>query len=328
MKDIANELNVSTVTVSKALSDRDGVSEELRQKVKQKAEEMGYRYNSLAKGMKEGVSYNIGVVVAERFFSDSAFYYKLYQRVVMEFAKMNYSCILEIIPYSTEKACVMPNMLTNNKVDGVIILGQLDKKYIDTIASAKVPYLFLDFYNDNYVDDSIVSDSVYGTYVLTNYLIENGHKKIAFVGEIMATSSILDRYLGYYKSLIENGLELRKDWIIKDRDEVGNFIDLQLPEDMPEAFVCNCDEIAYLLIEKLKGLGYKVPEDISVVGFDDYIFATFSKPQITTFCVSMDIMGETAADALVRKIKDENYKIGRKVISGDIVIRDSVKLKE
>jgi len=325
MKNIANELNVSTVTVSKALSNKDGVSEVLRDKIKKKAEEMGYRYNSLAKGMREGLSYNVGVIISEKYFSDNAFYHKLYQCLVIEFAKMSYSCILELISLSSERNLDMPNILANNKVDGLIVLGQLNNDYIDSIAKAKVPYLFLDFYNNNYVDDSIVSDSVYGTYILTNYLIEQGHRRIAFVGEILATSSILDRYLGYYKSLLENGIEFRKDWVIKDRDENGTLMDVELPKDMPDAFVCNCDEVAYLLIEQLKREGYKVPDDVSVVGFDDYIFASLSNPQITTFCISMDTMGEMAADALVRKIKDENYKIGRKVISGDIVIRDSVK---
>jgi len=325
MKDIANELNVSTVTVSKALANKDGVSDELREKIKKKAEDMGYRYNTLAKGMKEGLSYNIGVIISEKYFSDNAFYHKLYQCLVIEFAKMNYSCILEIVSLSSERNLDMPNILINNKVDGFIILGQLSNDYIDSISKVEVPYLFLDFYNNNYIDDSIVSDSVYGTYILTNYLIEQGHKNIAFVGEIMATSSILDRYLGYYKSLIENGITFKKEWIIKDRDENGTLMDVELPSNMPDAFVCNCDEVAYLLIKQLKREGYKVPEDVSVVGFDDYIFATLSNPQITTFCISMDTMGEMAADAIVRKINDEDYKIGRKVISGDIVIRDSVK---
>ena len=97
MRDIANELQVSTVTVSKALSDREGVSDEVRGRIKQKAEEMGYRYHSLAKSMKEGISYNVGVVVAERFFSDNAFYSNLYQRLVIELGKADYSCILEIL---------------------------------------------------------------------------------------------------------------------------------------------------------------------------------------------------------------------------------------
>lgn len=327
MRDIANELQVSTVTVSKALSDREGVSEEVRNRIKQKAEEMGYRYHSLAKSMKEGMSYNVGVVVAERFFSDNAFYSNLYQSLVIELGKANYSCILEILSYGDEKSDILPKMVSGNKIDGLIVLGQLKKHYINVLRQEDIPYIFLDFYDEHFAIDTVVSDSVYGSYILTNYLLENGHQKIGFVGDVTATSSILDRYLGYYKALLQQGIPLNEAWIIKDRDENGKFIQLELPEEMPEAFVCNCDEIAYHLIEQLKMAGYRVPEDISVVGFDDYIYASLCSPQLTTFRISQEMMAETAVDALARKMRDGSYHAGRKVISGNIVIRDSVQKK-
>lgn len=325
MRDIANELQVSTVTVSKALSDREGVSEEVRNRIKQKAEEMGYRYHSLAKSMKEGMSYNVGVVVAERFFSDNAFYSNLYQRLVIELGKVNYSCILEILSYEDEKSDTLPKMVSGNKIDGLIVLGQLKKHYINVLRQEDIPYIFLDFYDEHFAIDTVVSDSVYGSYILTNYLLENGHRKIGFVGDVTATSSILDRYLGYYKALLQQGISLNEAWIIKDRDENGKFIQLELPKEMPEAFVCNCDEIAYHLIEQLKAAGYRVPEDVSVVGFDDYIYASLCAPRLTTFRISQEMMAETAVDALARKMRDSSYHAGRKVISGNIVIRDSVQ---
>lgn len=325
MRDIANELQVSTVTVSKALSDREGVSEEVRNRIKQKAEEMGYRYHSLAKSMKEGMSYNVGVVVAERFFSDNAFYSNLYQRLVIELGKVNYSCILEILSYEDEKSDTLPKMVSGNKIDGLIVLGQLKKHYINVLRQEDIPYIFLDFYDEHFAIDTVVSDSVYGSYILTNYLLENGHRKIGFVGDVTATSSILDRYLGYYKALLQQGIPLNEAWIIKDRDENGKFIQLELPKEMPEAFVCNCDEIAYHLIEQLKAAGYRVPEDVSVVGFDDYIYASLCAPRLTTFRISQEMMAETAVDALARKMRDSSYHAGRKVISGNIVIRDSVQ---
>ena len=178
MKDIAKELQVSTVTVSKALSDKEGVSEAVRQKIKQKADEMGYRYNSLARSMKEGVSYNVGVVVAERFFSDNAFYANLYQRLVIELSKENYSCILEILSYEDEKQDVMPKMISGNKVDGLIVLGQLKKHYVTALEKEDITYMFLDWYDEQFAIDTVVSDNVYGGCILTNYLIENGHRRI------------------------------------------------------------------------------------------------------------------------------------------------------
>ena len=127
------------------------------------------------------------------------------------------------------------------------------------------------------------------------------------MGDVTATSSILDRYLGYYKALLQHGISFQEDWIIKDRDEDGKFIQLLLPKEMPQAFVCNCDEIAYHLVEQLKAAGYRVPEDVSVVGFDDFIYASVCNPQLTTFRISQEMMAETAVDALARKMTDSTY---------------------
>ena len=324
MSDIANELGVSTVSVSKALSGREGVSDEVRAQIKQKAEEMGYRYNSIAKSMKEGLSNNIGVLVSERFFSDNAFYSDLYQKVVREFGKLNYSCILEILSREDEKSCVMPNMIVNNKVDGLVIIGQMKSKYINKLLEIGIPYIFMDFYDEHNAVDSVVSDSVYGSYLLTDYLIKKGHRKIGFVGDIYATSSILDRYIGYYKALVQNHLEINPEWVICDRDDYGDYVYMCDLENMPEAFVCNCDEAAYTFVGQLKEKGYKVPEDVSVVGFDDFIYARLCDPMLTTFKIDLDMMSEEAANAMIKKIQNRDYRIGRKVISGEIIIRDSV----
>lgn len=325
MKDIATVLGVSTVTVSKALSDKEGVSEEVRDKIKEKASEMGYRFNSLAKSMKEGINYNIGIIVAERFIKENGYYSSLYQTVVKKLTAINYSGILEIISNEDEVDLAVPNMIMNNKVDGIIILGQMNQDYINIVDESKIPYIFLDFHNDQSNIGVIIGDNVHGSYLLTNYLIAMGHKEIGFIGDIFATSSILDRYLGYYKALIQNGITLRKDWIIKDRDEQGKICDFELPDEMPTAFVCNCDEIGYMLVMKLKKSGYAVPDDISVVGFDNYIYATLSSPQLTTYGIDLDVMAEEAVDAIVRIVKNNNIILGRKVISGNLYIRDSVK---
>lgn len=326
MSDIAKELGVSTVTVSKALGDKEGVSDAVRQKIKKKAEEMGYHYHSLAGGMKGGRSGNVGVLVSEGFYQDNAFYAGLYNRNMMDLKRYGYSCILEILSKLDEREGILPNMIENNKIDALIILGQLKRSYITKIREIDIPFIFQDFYDEEYNVDSVVSDNVYGAYQLTNYLIERGHSRIAFVGNIYATSSIMDRYLGYYRALLQNRMEIRKDWIIPDRDESqGTYTTLALPKELPEAFFCNCDEVAYSLVNQLKEAGIRVPEDVSVIGFDDSNYASFCNPKLTTYRVGIEAMSETAVDAVLKKIKDREFCIGRRVIGGDIVIRESVK---
>ena len=326
MQDIANQLGVSKVTVSKALNNKEGVSDQLKAKIKVTAKDMGYRYNALARALKVSHSFNIGVIIAERFTGDhKSFYTGFYQHLSRVLDTYKYSGILNILSDQAEKGLSLPRIYLERKVDGFIILGQISKKYIEVLQNIDIPIIFLDFYDDHVGIDAVITDNFYGAYELTNYLISNGHREIAYVGNLHATSSIQDRFLGYYKSLLEHQIPLNNDYIINDRDENGKFIDLLLPAQIPSAFVCNCDQIAYNLINKLKTSGYKVPEDCSVVGFDNDIFATISEPQITTVEVNIKEMAKTVVRYMIEKVTDGNKKYGRVLIKGKIIYRDSVK---
>lgn len=329
MQDIADALQVSVVTVSNALSNKEGVGKELRYKIRETAIAMGYPYHPDGKPRKKKISYTAGVIMAECFCSDNAFYSLLYEKLLLEFEKVNYSCILEVISHEDEIRGVLPHMILENKVDGIVVLGQIRRSYIDMLVIEDVPYIFLDFYDEHYSVDSIVSDSVCGSYLLTNHLIENGYRKIGYIGNLKATSSILDRYLGYYKALFQSGIKPRQDWIISDRDQDGNFVlPLTLPKELPEAFVCNCDAIAFFLMEQLKEAGYRIPEDIAIVGYDDSAFAQMCSPQLTTFRINQEMMVEAAVDVFIKRLRYENYYGGRTVVGGRVVIRDSVRLCE
>ncbi len=197
---------------------------------------------------------------------------------------------------------------------------------MEKILESHIPVVFLDFYSSRSDVETVLSDNFFGSYTITNHLIENGHKRIGFVGNITATSSIQDRFLGYYKSLLEHGLPLRDDWIINDRDEDGlSYKTIRLPDEMPTAFVCNCDRIAYQLINQLKVMGYHVPDDISIVGYDNHIYSTISNPRITTMDVNSYRMTTEAVEIMVKKIRDNSYHCGRILVTGKLLERDSVK---
>lgn len=324
MKDIAQILGTSVVSVSKALAGKSGVSEELRDKIIRKAQELGYNYNGIPE-VKAEVSENIGILVADRFFTDNSFYYNVYREVLLECGNIGVSCLLEIVMPNNEDNLIMPNLLSGQKCGGIIFLGEMSSSYIMAVAEAGIPYILLDFYHDTSNDDSVISDGLSGSYQLTKYLIDSGYTQIGFVGSYLATSSILDRYLGYSKALLIKRLPLRQEWILPDRGEDGIFIEIELPENMPQAFVCNCDETAYLLIVKLKGLGYRIPEDIAIVGFDDYRFAVLSDPPLTTYRVNIASMGKAAVGRLFRKMAGSPYTKGCSIISGEMIIRNSTK---
>lgn len=326
MKDIANKLGVSSVTVSKALNDKEGVSDNLKLKIKKVAGEMGYRFNSAAKSIKDGLSYNIGVMIPQRFTGmNDSFYLRVYQEIAVQLDHYGYFGILNILSSDDEEELNFPRVYSENKVDGIIILGQISKKYIETVQNMDLPKLFLDFYDEHAMIDSIVTDNFYGAYELTNYLIQNGHRDIAYVGNVYSTSSIQDRFLGYYKSLLEHGLKFEDRLLLNDRDERGYYIDIELPDNLPTAFVCNCDQVAYNLCERLTEAGYRIPEDCSVVGFDNDIYATLNSPPLTTVEVDIEQMARTAVKAIMDKVSNPNRRNGRVLVQGKIIYRNSVR---
>ncbi|MGN0648984.1 MAG: LacI family DNA-binding transcriptional regulator [Oscillospiraceae bacterium] len=325
MSDIAKAMNVSTVSVSKALGDREGVSEELRERIKQKAIEMGYRIHTGGRADHDGLTYNIGIVVARHFISDaSAFYWIVYRSIVELLQKQNYYGMLEVIDDNGEGE--IPNSVIDKKVDGLIVLGQFSDEYADKLVHSGLPIVFLDSYNSRSDTETVLSDSFFGAYMLTSYLIANGHKRIGFLGNIGSTSSIQDRYLGYYKALLENNLPFRHDWIISDRsNESDIFPKFSLPEDMPTAFVCNCDETAYKLVLQLHDLGLRVPDDISVVGYDNHIYSTICSPRLTTMDVNSNAMSAEAVEIILHKIRDSSFRRGRTLVTGKLIRRESVR---
>ena len=175
------------------------------------------------------------------------------------------------------------------------------------------------------IRDSVNTDNYYASYEITNYLLKMGHENIGFVGNIYATSSIQDRFLGYCKSLLENRKKLNTEWILNDRDGNGKYIHIELPEVFPTAIVCNCDQVAYNFIERLKQEGIRVPEDCSIVSFDNDIYATICEPKITSVEIDTETMARKAIELIINRLNDNEKTIDRVLVKGKIIKRDSVK---
>lgn len=330
LSDIAERVGVSTVTVSKALSGQKGVSEEVREKIRSIAEELGYQQPSVARKSQNRKSYNIGILISERFLVKyESFYWQMYQAVATRATAKECFTMLEVIGAAEEENSKMPKLVQERKVDGIIVIGKMMDAYLQHLnMEAGIPVIYLDYYNGREASDSVISNSYYGTYELTYYLYRMGHRKIAYVGTLLATESITDRYFGYQKALLELGLEQKKEWVLDDRHIETGEIDtvnmLQIPKDMPTAFVCNCDLTASFLIKKLKDNGYRVPEDISVVGFDNYLYPGLSDIQITTYEVDLGEMAKKTVYNMINKISNENYKPGVHIVEGHLVLKESV----
>lgn len=328
MKDIAESLGVTVVTVSKALSDKEGVGEELRARIKAKAQEMGYKKNLAACFIKVGITHNIGIIVAERRLNSNTSYMTMQQPLITKLMELGYYGMMEIISTKNEKNLVLPKLLDNNKVDALIIIGQMRPDYINILKEASVFCLFLDFLYDEENDEGIVVDNINSGYTLTNYLLNRNITDIAFVGNIRNSGIVLDRYLGYYKALLETGKKIEDSHIINEVNDFGEEIDFQLPENLPQAFICNNCKTAYKLIHLLESKSVIIPERVSVVAFDEGLFAEIGTPKLTTFSVDYIKMAEMAAESIVLKLEDKSFHFGKKIINGHVISRESVSEKQ
>lgn len=323
MKDIADELDITVMSVSKALSGKDGVSEELRAKILAKAEELGYKKNNSSNS--DTSSHNIGILISERRMNSTASYMSLQQPLISNLTQLNYYGITEIISDDVEHLLILPKIIKENKVSAFIVIGEMEPAYIKLLKETGLPSIFMNHVNKNGAEDGIVSDNLYSGYTLANYLIDKGCRTIGFVGNRLFSEVIMDQYLGILKALLQKGLALPEEYVISDVNEYGEEQGLFLPEVIPDAFICNDCRVAYKLIHQLEGMEYDVPRDVSVTAFDDGIFADIGIPKLTTYSVDYEKMAMLAAESIILKLESPSYHVGRKIVLGKVIERDSVK---
>lgn len=162
MKDIADKLGISIVAVSKALSGKSGVSEQLRTKIRRTAEEMGYHYDPAAKH-KSDFSSSVAVLVAERYMSEDSFYFKFFRHISKILQASGQYAFFHTVSKTEEENAVLPEVIFRQRVDGMIVLGQLCDSYISAVMETKIPTVFLDFYNEQVYTDCIIFDSFYAS---------------------------------------------------------------------------------------------------------------------------------------------------------------------
>ena len=322
MREIGKQVGVSAVTVSKALAGKPGVGEEMRKKILKAARKMGY-VNPIAVQAEERRTLNVGILALDRYFARDSYYAMFYKTLVQVLMDAGHFALMELLTNEDEAELTLPRLMQNGRVDGMILLGQPSREYLRMIAAHPIPVVFLDFYDEWAEADAVVGDNSYGCFRLTQHLIRNGHREIGFVGSIGVTTSIMDRYLGYYKAMLCAGLPIREEWLIPDRGPTEERLSVSLPEKLPTALVCNCDGAARLVIRLLRERGLRVPEDVSVVGFDDFSSDDEEEPALSTFRLDVPAMAQTAVQLLAQRCAGVQKPFGRVVVGGQPIYRDS-----
>jgi len=323
---IASKLGITKVTVSKALKNQPGVSEALKKQIIELSNQMGY---VTRKEKPIQTVYKLGLIVPKRFFLEiDDFYTKIFYYLNRECALLNYTLNLYILEPKEEDALNYPLSFTQDQseLSGLFIAGEIKSDYLKLLLNLPIPIVAIDFYKNNLRLDYIVSDNYRMGYFTTNYLVEKGHHTIGFVGNPNYTSSVMDRYCGYFRALTQHGLEIRKEWHIVNNDESGKYhFDFSLPDQLPSAFVCYCDMAAHILLSKLQINGVRVPEDVSLISFDNTEISQTMVPALTTMHIDRFEFAEKALKRMQWRLQHPEEEAQFVYVNSKLIERDSVK---
>lgn len=309
MQELADRLNISKNAISLALNGKPGVSESTRTQVLALAKELNY---TLTHSESVSPANNILVLIPEYLKDDSYFYNEIYWSVDHYAKAFGYNAMMTLVPDSLQTQPALPPICADVSYAGLLLIGIFKQKYVQYLLSQTPYVLSVDqcYYGLNV--NCILTANIDGGYLLTQRVIEKGHRRIGFIGSIRMTSSIYERFIGFRHALDDADIPLNEAYCIckdsplnvlfSNSDELTALIH-DMPE-LPTAFVCSSDRMAIACIEALKRLDICVPVNISVVGFDDTELSKIIVPKLTTMQVKRKEMGQTAVDALIHLTAD------------------------
>lgn len=303
MKDIADALNISRVTVSKAFNNQAGVSDSLRELIFDKAKELGYAklpYQILEQSQEE--QRTISLIVSR---PDSAlFWTNIIHRMAQELANYNVNLLYTYVPSVYTKGFNIPPILTSRNIDGVVVLNVYDAQILNMINELPVPKVFLDTipsladYQLN--GDLILIEGFRTESKITELLIQSGHTDIGFLGDIDYAFTNKERYLGYCDCMNKHELVIRSEYCLTGRIDIFSYDKklyafLNELKSWPSAFVCASDYIANFVQAYLNSHADQLPHPVVLTGFDNMGEYTHVAGRIITANVPTELLGKRLA---------------------------------
>jgi LacI family transcriptional regulator len=326
--DISKALNISASTVSRGLNNSPQVRKELRRKIMLTAQEMGYQHNKFAANLRQKRTRTLGVVIPR---IDSHFMSTVISGMEKVANKAGYQLLISQSEESATLEEANIQALFNSRVDGFLVSLSFETKNQDAFKNVfrkDMPIVFFDrvFECNNCV--SVIIDNYRAGYEATKHLIDQGCKKIVHVGGSMNRNVYNDRYRGYKQALTDHSLEHDDRLLIitdlSDNSGVSVIRQLLGNGTMPDGIFTANDTSAVSLICELKRKGYRVPDDVAVVGFNDDPVSRIIEPNLTTVHYPGRAMGEVAASTMIRILEGTQYeRVNSIILSHELIVRES-----
>lgn len=327
IKDIAQELGIHHTTVSRAFREDSLVKKETREKVLEKANELGYRPNRLAREFRNKRSNTIAIIVP-------VIPHSFFSNFIADFSqKANFSGFSVMVFQSNgdinnEKQII--DSLLSYRISGVVASVSSETKsgkHFELFKNAEIPHVFFDRIPEDYEASYVILDNFKAAYDAVKILINSGRKRIAFISTPDQINVFDSRFYGYKKALedseipLNNHLVVREGLLMNDGYKAAQKL-LEL-QPCPDAVFAIRDELAIGIIKFLKKSGLRVPSDISVIGFDNDPMGIACEPELSTVSQLIPQMASIAFDLLLKQIDGDKEEIEQRILKAEIIIRGS-----
>ncbi|MBZ4662940.1 MAG: transcriptional regulator, LacI family [Caloramator sp.] len=330
IKDVAKKAGVSVSTVSRAFNNYSDINPETRELILKVADELGYKPNIIARSLSSNKSFRLGMLVED--YDLVGMLNPLVFEILMSFkntaTKLGYETVLLSTTSDIQKNEKLSKLFSDKQLDGMFIMGlKMTDEYYRELSKIDSPCVLYDININNPNVGCVGVDNTRGAFLAVEYLLKNGHKKIGFINGHKDAYVSYERLDGYYLAHnryainVDNTLIEYADFTDKGAEEAVEKL-INRHRDLTAIF-CASDIMAIGALNRLNDLGYTVPDDISIIGFDGIYLSQCVSPKLTTIKQDTLKIGEAAANLLFNLIQGQ--RIGRVVIEPELVERESVK---
>jgi DNA-binding LacI/PurR family transcriptional regulator len=331
IKDVAKAAGVSITTVSFVLNRRADmvISQAVQRKVMAAAEKLDYHPSALAAGLAGKRTRNLGVIFyLEDQPISNHFYSFVIEGVVKETLAQGFNLYFSYIESVYQGYPSLPKIVREKNVDGILVIGRCDPKMAADMKKRKIPIAAIDNFPHLKGIDTIQIDNRKGGVLAVEHLVRLGHKQIGILAAAWDRPSIQERLAGWKSALVKNGIE-PSDGLIFKADNL-NFWEgyarakeiLVKRKDLTALFCVN-DEMSAGVLRAAHETGRKVPQDLSVVGFDNITMSNYTNPPLTTISVAKEYMGKMGVNRVLQMIENGNQKAVRLEVPVELVVRES-----
>lgn len=330
LKDIAKKANVSVATVSMVLNDKPGsrISERKRKEIKEIAEKLNYVPNQSARTLVMNKSMTIGMIIPDL---ENAFFSSLAKQVEDLFRKQGYAVVIVNSNDSFDTDIELIELLASRSMDGILYAPGNEsfkdaEKITELFKRYRIPVVFVDrVFGSEF--SSVSFDNYSGSYIATEYALSLGHHKIAYISSGRESINGMNRFRGYCKALIDYGIDVKKELIYEGsfHHESGYLAVDDLLKYEPSTLITSNDMVAYGAMKRLKELGLDIPNDMSIIGYDNLMFSDILDVPLTSVEQDVVLLAYETVDLLMKVMEDIDY-IENIVLTPKLIKKESVKI--